>query len=177
MNKLLLLGLGAVLVLPLAASAAGHRKPGLWEITTTMKYTKGGPQIPPEQLAKMQQLGIKMPSMGSGEPQVIQQCLTAEQAAKEDHPQTQAARECEMQNPSWSGNTFTGDMVCHSHGGEMHGHITSTYSGDSSFSGSSTLEGKSPAMGGDFVMEQTSSGKWLGADCGNVAPGKFQLGQ
>src|SRR5262249_52010442 len=154
-----------------------HRKPGLWETTSTMKYTKGGPQIPPEQLAQMRQLGMKIPGMG-GEPVVFKQCLTAEQAAKEERPETQPNSECQMQNQSWSGNTYTGDMVCHPRGGgEMHGHFTGTMNSDTSYSGSSTLTGSDPHMGGDYAMEQTSSAKWLGADCGTVAPGKFQLGK
>ncbi len=164
MNKLLLLGASAILVLPLAVSAAGHRKPGLWEQTVQMKFTKGGPQIPPDQLAKMQQLGIKLPMMG-GEPHTFKHCLTEEEAAKEEHPDM-GNKDCQMQNASWSGSTFSGDMVCHSERtGDMHGHFTGTFSGDS-YSGSSHMEGSNPHLGGDFAMDGQYSGKWLGADCG-----------
>lgn len=168
MNKLLLLGASAALVLPLAVSAAGHRKPGLWETTMSMKYTKGGPQIPPEQLAKMQQMGIKMPGM-SNEPTTVQSCVTPEQAAADFKPDT-ARGDCTMENQKWSGDTFSGDMVCHTREGDMRSHFSGTASGDTAFTGSSTMEGSNPHMGGDFAMEQHFSSKWLGADCGTVKP-------
>jgi hypothetical protein len=169
MNKLLLLGASAALVLPLAVSAAGHRKAGLWETTMSMKYTQGGPQmpqIPPEQLAKMQQLGIKMPSMG-GAPTTVQSCVTPEQAAADFKPDT-GRGDCTMENQTWSGDTFSADMVCHSREGDMHGHVTGTADGDTAFTGTSTMSGSNPHMGGDFAMEQHFSSKWLGADCGTV---------
>lgn len=172
MNKLLLTGLCAALVLPLAASAGPHRKPGLWETTMTMKFTKGGPQIPPEQLAKMQQMGIKMPFMG-GEPQTFKHCLTAEQAAKEDKPDMGGRGDCEMKNANWSGNTFSADMVCHTKEGEMHGHSTGSFT-DDSFTGSATMAGTNPHMGGEFAMDEQFTGKWLGADCGGVPPGQVR---
>jgi len=175
MNKLLIIGASAALILPLAVSAAGHRKAGLWETTMTMKYTKGGPQIPPDQLAKMQQLGIKMPFMG-GEPTTVQSCVTPEQAAADFKPDT-GRGDCTMQNQQWSGSTFSGDMVCHTREGDMHGHFTGTASGDTAFTGTSTVDGNNPHMGGDFTMEQQFSSKWLGADCGSVQPGRPQHAQ
>ena len=168
MNKLLLLGASAALILPLAASAAVHRKPGLWETTMQMKFTKGGPQIPPDQLAKMQQMGIKLPFMG-GEPTTVQSCLTPEQAAKEYNPDT-GRGDCKMENQDWSGSTFSGDMVCHTRQGDMHGHFSGTASGDTAFTGTSTMEGNNPQMGGAYAMEQHFTSKWLGADCGTVKP-------
>lgn len=168
MNKLLWLGASAVLIVSLAASASVHRKPGLWETTMQMKFTKGGPQIPPDQLAKMQQMGIKLPFMG-GEPTTVQNCLTPEQAAREDHPDT-GRGDCKMENQNWSGNTFSGDMICHGREGDMHGHFSGTASGDTAFTGTSTMAGSSPQMGGDFAMEQHFTSKWLGADCGTVKP-------
>ena len=103
MNKLLMCGVAAAIVLPLAAAAAEHRKPGLWQLTMQTNFTKGGPQIPPDQLARMQQLGIKMPGMGG--PSTLQSCLSPEEAAKDDHPDS-GHGDCQLQNASWSGNFF-----------------------------------------------------------------------
>lgn len=168
MNRLLLLGIGSILALPLLATAAGHRKPGLWQVTVQSNFTKGGPQIPPDQLAKMQQLGIKMPMMG-GQPHTIQSCLTPEQAAKDDQPD-HGSGDCQLQNPSWSGNTFTADMVCHGREGDMHGHIKAVASSDTSYTATTHMEGSNPHLGGDFAMDNQVSGQWQSADCGAVKP-------
>jgi hypothetical protein len=158
----------ATLSVTLVAAASGHRRPGLWQITMDAHFTKGGPQIPPDQLAKMQQMGIKVPGMGGG-PQTIQSCLTPEQAARDDSPNT-GRSDCQMQNASWSGNTFSADMVCHGLQGDMHGHITATANSDTSYTASGHLEGTNPHMGGDFAMDNQVSGTWSGADCGSVKP-------
>lgn len=168
MNKLLIIGASAALVLPLAVAAAGHRKPGLWETTSTMQFTKGGPQIPPEQLAKMQQMGIKLPVMG-GEPHTYKSCLSPEQAAKDEFSNS---GDCQYSNVVWTDSKVSADMTCHSRGGEMHGHFSGTPSGDTGFTGTTHIEGNSPSLGGDFAMDGQFSGKWLGADCGNTPAGR-----
>jgi len=168
MNKLLVLGVTIAVVLPLAASAGTHRRPGLWQVTVQGKFTKGGPQIPPEQLAKMQQMGIKMPMMG-GDPTTIQSCLTPERAAQDD--QIDSGRgDCQMQNKNWSGNNFSADLVCHGREGDMHGHIEAVASGDTAYTATSHIEGNNPHMGGDFAMDSQVSAQWQGADCGSVKP-------
>jgi len=166
MHKLLTIGVVVAMLLPLAASA-GHRKPGLWQMTTDVKFTKGGPQIPPDQLAKMQQMGIKIPGMGGG-PMTMQLCLTPEQAEKDEHPYLNHG-DCQMQNQNWSGHTFTADMVCTGKN-DMHGHMQIVAASDMSFTGGSHMEGNNPHLGGDFVMESQISGQWQGADCGSVKP-------
>jgi hypothetical protein len=168
MNRLLIIGVTAAVILPLAVTAAGHRKPGLWQLAIQTKFTNGGPQIPPEQLAKMQQMGIQMPGMGGT--MNIQSCLTPEQAAKDDHPEATHGN-CQLQNANWSGNTFSADLLCHGRtGGEMHGHMQFVASGDTSYAGTTNFEGNNPQLGGDFAMESQISGQWQGADCGSVKP-------
>jgi hypothetical protein len=168
MRKLLLLGLTAALTptlaLPLAASADGHRKPGLWDVTIQMSFTKGGPQIPPDQLAKMQQMGIKLPFGGA--PQTVQHCVTPEEAAKADHPD--AGKDCQMSNQSWNGNHFTADIACNGREGKMTGHIDATAGSDSDYVATTHMEGSNPQLGGDFAMDNHITGKWLSADCGGV---------
>jgi hypothetical protein len=116
----------------------------------------------------MQQMGIKLPMMG-GEPTTIQSCLTPEQAAKDD--QVDSGRgDCQMQNKSWSGSTFTADMVCNGREGDMHGHIKANASSDTSYTAIGHMEGNNPHLGGDFAMDTQVSGQWQGADCGSVKP-------
>ena len=167
MNKLLVLGFTAAIVVPLTAAAEGHRKPGLWQITVQSSFTKGGPQIPPDQLAKMQQLGIKMPGMGG--PTTVQSCLTPEQAAKDSHPDS-GRGDCQLQNENWSGDTFSADLVCHGREGDMHGHEKFTGNGGTSYTGTAHMEGNNPHLGGDFAMDNQVSGQWQSADCGSVKP-------
>ena len=50
----------AALVLVPGLAFAGHGKAGLWNISTTMDM--GGVQMPPEAMAKMKTMGVKMPS-------------------------------------------------------------------------------------------------------------------
>lgn len=168
MHKLLLLGVVAAITLPLAASAAPHRKPGLWETSIQMKITKGGPKISAEQLAKMKQLGVATPFAG-GPPHVEQECLTPAEAAKDDNPDL-GDENCKLQDQAWSGNNFSANMVCHGEGAEAHGTIQASFNGDKSYTGSIHTEGSNPTMGGAYAMESQVSGKWLSADCGSVAP-------
>lgn len=151
------------LLLPLAANA-GHRKPGLWAVTVQMNFTKGGPQIPPEQLEKMKQMGMQSPFSG---PHTYNRCLTPEQAAQDDHPD--GGKNCQMQNASWSGNTFTADIMCTTpQGGQTHGKIKAVANGEQSYTGSVHIEGTDPGMGGDFAMDNQIQGQWLRADCGGA---------
>jgi hypothetical protein len=157
----------ACLALPLMASAATmHRKPGLWEITTQMNFTKGGPQIPAEQLEKMKQMGIQLPF---NRPMRIKQCLTAEEAARDDHPDFGKERDCQLKNAKFSGNSFSGDMVCD--GPEMKGSgtMTASFPNDQSYRGTWHFAGTSPRSG-EMEMNNDFSGKWLGSDCGDVKP-------
>ena len=166
----LIFAVTAAIVLPLTAAATAHRKPGLWQTTVQTKFTKGGPQIPPDQLAKMQQLGVtKLPGGVDAGPRTGQLCLTPEQAAKDDHPYIDRGH-CQLQNQSWSGNTFTAEMTCHSREGDMHGQMQIATSGDTSYSGVTHMEGSDPRLGGDYVIETRISGQWQGGDCGSVKP-------
>lgn len=167
MRKLSYVAAATALLLSFAADA-GHRRPGLWQITIQSNFTKGGPQIPPDQLAKMQQLGMKIPGMGGG-PQTMQMCLTPEQAAKDDNPDP-GRGDCQVLNKTWSGDHFSGDLVCHGREGDMHGHIDAVASGDTSYTATSHIEGNNPHLGGDFAMDGQSSGQWQSADCGSVKP-------
>lgn len=168
MRKLMLALLAAaVAAVPLLADAA-HRKPGLWQTTVDTKFSKGGPQIPsipPEQLEKMKQMGIQMPSFTG--PHTYKHCVTPEQAARDDNPET-GNKSCQLVNAKWSGDTFSAEVQCTTpRGGVSHGIIKGTMSGGgTAFSGDVRVEGSEPAMGGDYAMTDHLEAKWLGADCG-----------
>ena len=155
-------------LLPIAAFAAGHGKPGLWEISTKMSMA-GAPQIPPEQLAQMKQMGIKIPGMG-GDPIVIKQCVTKEQAERDEPPKTQNEKSgCEMQNAKQDATSYSADMVCN---GEMKGkgEMKVSYNNKDSYNGSMHFKGTEGKRGHEIEMTTEFAGKWLGADCGDVKP-------
>lgn len=150
---------------PLSALAYTHGKPGLWTVTTDMKFTKGGPQIPPEALAMMKQRGMKIPGQ---EPLTSDICITPEQAAQDEPPKPQQRGACDMQNLKRDGKTFTGDLVCH---GEMEGsgHMKVTYDSDEHYAGGMQFSGTSK-QGGPMEWENNFSGQWKSTDCGAVKP-------
>jgi len=157
----------AIAVLPCAAQAA-HRVPGQWEVTTQMHFVQGGIQIPPEVMAQMKARGIKMPDFGT--PHTFKQCLTVERAARDEHPDFSQDKRCTSQNAKWSGDHFHADITCGGNEGPRHGVADGSIgSGGRSYAGTFRMEGENPHMGGHFVMQGQSSGKWLGPTCAKDA--------
>ncbi|MDR3414879.1 MAG: DUF3617 domain-containing protein [Nevskia sp.] len=167
-NRITIAAAAAAIAIPFAAGAYTHGKPGLWQITTQMKFTKGGPQaqIPPDKLAMMKQMGIQMPDMSA--PISTKTCVTAEQAATDTPPTPGQRGNCQVQNLKRDGHTFSADTVC---SGEMQGtgHVTVTYDSDEHYSGKMDFSGTS-AHTGDVQTSNEFSGQWLGTDCGSVKP-------
>jgi hypothetical protein len=158
-------GVGAMLAGP---AAAGQGKPGLWDVTATMKM--GGAaampdlsQMPPEVLARMKAMNIHP---ADGNAVRTQQCVTPAQAA-ESRPNMPANQDCKMVRSKTTGNTFTGDMAC---SGQFQGtgHVTVTYLSDTHYTGKMTIKGA--GEGQPMEMNQTFEGKWVSPDCGAVAP-------
>lgn len=156
-------GIVLAVALPLVAYAA-QRAPGLWEITTSMHFARGGMQVPPEAMAQMKAHGIKMPAIGA--PRTFKQCLTAAEAAKDEHPDFGEGQSCTSRNAKWSGDHFHAEITCSGNGGPRHGVIDGNIgNGGRSYSGTFRMEGDDPHLGGHYVMEGQSSGKWLGPTC------------
>ncbi len=148
---------------------AAHRVPGEWEITSQMHFTQGGVQIPPEVQAQMKARGIKLPDFT--EPHTFKQCLTPEQAARDEHPDFSQDKSCTSRNASWSGSHFHADITCNGAHGPRHGVIDGTITaGGKAYSGTFRMEGDDPHMGGHYVMQGRSSGQWLGPSCGKDDP-------
>ena len=151
----------AAAALPVVA-LADHGKVGLWSITTKMAMANM-PQIPPEQLAKMQAMGIHMPG---GNTMTMQHCMSAQEVASNAPPQLQHNKDCNMQNMSMSGGTFTADMVCSGDEMQGNGHFTVHYDGDTHFVGKTTFTGT--AHGHPVNTSNEMEGTWVSADCGGV---------
>lgn len=157
----------AIGTLPCVAHAA-HRVPGQWEVTTQMHFVQGGFKIPPEALAQMKAHGIKVPDFTA--PHTFKECLTPEEAAKDEHPDFSRDKSCKTQTAAWSGDHFHAEFTCTSHEGTQHGTVDGSIgSGGKSYAGTIKMEGDDPHMGGHFQMQGQSSGKWLGPTCSKNA--------
>ena len=164
MRKLIAVVAIAAVTLSASAAAPTHRTPGLWEVTTSMHFTQGGIKIPPEVLQQMQAHGIKMPDMTS--PHTFKQCLTPEDAAKDEHPDFSNDKSCRTTQSKWSGDHFHAEFTCDGDGQSMRGKVDGTMTSDGkAYTGTVQMAGNNPHMGGQFVMEGKSSGKWLGPTC------------
>jgi hypothetical protein len=155
--------LAAALVLASAGLAlAAHGKAGLWSVSTTMAAPNV--QIPPEALAQMKAMGMKMPG---GQTVTTQICMTQADVDADKPPAMQRDSGCTSNITSKSTSSITAEMVC---SGQMQGsgHIQIAYSGDSHYEGSYTFKG---VMEG-HPMETSSNfkGDWVKADCGAVKP-------
>jgi hypothetical protein len=169
MRKLTVVVAIAAVALSATAAAPTHRTPGLWEVTTSMHFTQGGIQIPPAVRQQMEAHGIKVPDLT--EPRTFKQCLTPEEAARDAHPDFSGDKSCRTTKWNRSGENFHAEFTCDNNGQAMHGAVDgSMTSGGKAYTGTVRMEGNNPAMGGQFVMEGNSSGKWLGPTCGKTTP-------
>lgn len=156
--------------LSLSAMAGAHAetmKPGLWEITTQMEGAgmPAMPAIPPEQMAKMKEMGIKMPNMGSqGMGVTVRHCVTKEQAEKGVPPQPKNDQHCEQKSVKREGNKVSWSMECTGER-QVSGTGSIVFESPESYKGSSTINMKDPQRGA-MTMKQSYSGKWLSASCG-----------
>lgn len=167
----------AVLAFIVLAAHAQTQAPGLWEHTMKMKSAGGEMEkaqaemhkqmaaMPPEQRKQMEQAmggrGMAMGAQGTS----VKVCLTKEQAARAAEPRMQG--DCTRQDVQRSGNTMKFKFACtkpqpSSGEGEM------TFPSDKAYTGKTSVT--TQVKGQPQQMNMEMSGKWLGADCGDVKP-------
>lgn len=162
----------AVTALALLATAqAQMSKPGLWEYTSNMKMEgMPQPQIPPDQLAKMQAMGIKIPGMG-GQPTKVKMCMTKEMVEKNGGTAPQRDPGCHMDNIQKSVGGMKADLVCSGQNFNGTGSVEGTRTDENH--GQGHMHFKGTGKGGrpiEWTMDSTST--YLGPDCGDVKPGQ-----
>jgi hypothetical protein len=151
----------AGLALAPQAVSAGHLKPGMWKVTTVFDLGAAAPKIPPEQLARMQSMGIKVPT--AGQDITTQQCVTPDMAAKDAPPRMgRDDSGCTSQNQKVSASSMTADLVC---SGTMKGQGTMqmTYADPDHYTGLFTFKGTS--AGRPIDLKSTFTGERVSADC------------
>jgi len=157
---------GAVgLAVALVAAAQGGRKPGLWEITTSMSWQQSpfpqGMQLPPQVMAAL-----------NGAPHTTQYCLTQAMIDKYGAPIPESHQRCQVANVSKTADGMTADMICSSPMMNGKGSMESHWSADGTARGKVHFVGTMQMGGNTMPMEWTSmsTSVYKGADCGDVQP-------
>ena len=161
--------LATLLLLPLATTIAHGEtmKPGQWEITSENQIEGAAmpamPAISPDQLAKMQAKGIKMPGRGGKAMSfTVRHCVTKEQAEKGIPPQPKNVQHCEQKSVKREGNKISWTIECT---GEhpVSGIGSIVFDSPKHYQGNSVINMKDPIL--PMTMKQSYSGKWLSATC------------
>ncbi|PTU31426.1 DUF3617 domain-containing protein [Stenotrophobium rhamnosiphilum] len=160
-----LLAVAAVcLVLPLGVSAG--MKPGQWEVTSKVDLGKNMPQIPqltPQQIEQMRQLGIELPSIGPGGAISMQTCVSQKDAENGYPPMDERVqRDCKVQDLKRNGKRTTLKVVCN---GEMQGTGDVEFIENSPEHYSSKFHLVGTTHGRSIDMNNSAEGRWLGPTC------------
>ncbi|MFZ6648256.1 DUF3617 domain-containing protein [Undibacterium sp. TJN25] len=168
----------SMLALPLLcvaaySHAAGTIKPGLWEMRMEMDPAQAQmaaqmAKLPPEQLAQMNKMGIKLPQI-QGNTVVQKVCLTKEMIESE-HPPAMSKEQsmCQPRNFVKSSGGYSMDITCDSPDFKGTGSTRSTFVSPESIT--SVYDFKGTARNMPINQHHESKGKWLGASCGDVQP-------
>jgi Protein of unknown function (DUF3617) len=143
------------------AWAQAHRKPGLWEMTSTMTYQQSPfpPGMPASAIAAM------------GGPHTVQVCLTQAMIDKYGAPMPQSHGDCQIANVVLKATSMTADWICN---GRMSGKGTleSSWAIPDHAVGKVHFVGTMQAGPNPMPVEYTinSSSVYKGPDCGSVQP-------
>lgn len=163
-TTVMLVGLGAA-VLAQGPAPKVNIKMGLWELTTVMQMSGDAPmpdmsKMTPEQQAQMK---AAMGSMMAPRTTTNQTCMTKEKFEK---GQFDESKDCTHTITTNTASVLEMAVTCKQDQGvskgTMHMEAPTSSTMKGTFTGAATMQGKTMKMNG------TMTGKWLGADCGNV---------
>jgi hypothetical protein len=163
----------------IAATSASAQtvKPGLWEVKTSLGkgFGKGMAAVAANNKKMMAGMSaeerkemeaLEGPIRYTDDDVITKDCLTKEQATKIEKI-WQHEGNCKEQRSPLVGGVMTVNVSCTDP--QSTGKGTIRFQGDTGFdmkmTSTTTVQGKS------FDMKGTTSGKWLGADCGSIKPG------
>lgn len=166
----------AALSLPAAAQSL---KPGLWEVRSKMQgnaemdqamaemHKQMAAMSPAERKqmeAMMAKQGVQMGPAPAGGGMATKICMTREMAERNDVPAMQG--DCKTTSQSRSGNTWKMAFTCTNPPttGQSQVTVTSPEAYTMKMTSTSTAAGKTEKL------DMEGSGRWLGADCGNIKP-------
>jgi hypothetical protein len=172
--------LATTLAMAALPAAAQTLKPGLWEVTNKMQGGSGQMQnamsemqkqmasMPPEQRKmieeQMAKSGVKMGAGGPAGGMSMQICMTKEMVEKNEVPAQQG--DCKTTSQARSGNTMKMAFACTNPPSSGEGQVT--FNGSEGYKSMMTVNTQVQGKPEKVTMEGT--GRWLGADCGNVKP-------
>ncbi len=147
-------------------------KMGLWETTTKMTMPGMAAQMPKmsdEDLAKMPpaaraQIENMMKTM-QGAPVTVKTCMTKEKFEKNGFQQERPNQNCKQTITSNTPRSMDATVVC-SGAQAMTAQMHIESISNTEYKG--TMKGKATGRGGEMEMTVDMTGKWLGADCGDV---------
>lgn len=158
------------------AASAQTLKPGLWQVTHNMQTGSGQMEqsmaqmqkemaaLPPDQRKMMEQMMAKQGvKAGPGGGMSMKICMTREMVERNDIPMD---GDCKTTHQSRSGNTMKMAFSCSNPPSTGEGQVTfaSPEAYTMKMAVSTKVDGKPEKM------NMSGSGKWLGADCGNIKP-------
>ena len=144
--------LGAAVLATATADTMPHRKPGLWQITSTMK---GGP----------------MPAMTS------KYCIDeATEAALMNTGQSMARKSCTNAATHVSGNTAVMDATCKFGNMTSTTHTVMTFSGNDAYHGETHTRMTPAPTGMPPEMVSTMDARWMGPCPAGMKPGDIVMG-
>jgi hypothetical protein len=171
----------ATLLLSHSAQAADTMRPGLWEITNTVKSgnsqtmaamaeaQKHMAAMTPEQRkmidAMMAKQGVGMSMAGDGSIKITY-CVTPEMAARRELPTGQQGQCSSNTTPTASGMNIR--FTCANPPSSGSGQVT--LAGDTAYT--TTMNVTSSARGKPETITVDGSGRWLSADCGASSPAR-----
>lgn len=170
--------IGCALALPAGAQNV-NMKPGLWELSNKVSSSDGQMQsamsemqkqlasMPPEQRKAMQQMmernGMQM-SVGAGGALTSRMCMTKEMIQRKEFPVQEG--DCKQKVTPAGANKMKIAFSCSKPPTSGEGEMTV----DSDTSYRAKMHIKGTEGGKPQVVDMDVTGKWLGADCGNIRP-------
>jgi hypothetical protein len=161
------------------ACAQSQMKPGLWEMSHTMRSASGQMEqqmaqaqqqmanMPPEQRKMMEEMmakrGVKMGGGGPGS-MTVKACVTKEMVERNEMP-TQDRGDCKK-TVNRSGNTVKMSFTCTNPPSTGEGQFT--FSSPEAYTMKMVVN--TQVQGRPETMNMEGTGKWLGADCGDIKP-------
>lgn len=160
------------------AASAQAMKPGLWEMNNKMnnpqmdaamaEMQKQLAAMPPDQRKQMEaamaQRGVQMVQPGAGGGMAVRVCITKEMAERNEVSMPKS--DCKITSQSKSGATTKMAFSCPNPPTTGEGEYTMT----SPESYRSKMTMKTVVNGKTETMDMDATGKWVGADCGNIKP-------
>jgi len=161
------------------SASAQDLKPGLWEVSSKLQSASGETEkaaaemsaemasMPPEQRKMMEEMmakqGVKMGAGGPGT-MTARTCMTQEMVERNELPAQQG--KCKTTSQPRSGNTLKMSFICTDPPSSGEGQYTFV----SPEAYTTRMVVRTTTQGRPETMNMNASGKWLGADCGDVKP-------